>query len=119
LGDHIHKRRLDVKLLQKQAAEQFGVEETTVYNWESNATSPRIDVLPKVIKFLGYDPFAAPRSMGERLLSARRKLGLTQKALAKRLGMDPGTLARIERGKGRINQKTAQKVNSQGLISED
>ena len=101
LGDHIRKRRLDLGLLQEQVAEQIGVDKTTVYYWESNATSPRIDALPQIIKFLGYDPFPAPGSMGEKLILARWRLGMTQKEMAKRLGIDPTTLGRLENGKNR------------------
>jgi transcriptional regulator with XRE-family HTH domain len=40
LGDHLRKRRLDLGLLQRQVAEQLGVDKTTVYNWESHRTAP-------------------------------------------------------------------------------
>jgi DNA-binding transcriptional regulator YiaG len=38
LGDHILRRRLALKLLQLQAAEQLGVDKTSVRNWERNHT---------------------------------------------------------------------------------
>jgi transcriptional regulator with XRE-family HTH domain len=99
LGDHIRKRRLDIGLLQKQVAAQVGVDTTTVFNWESNATSPQIHVLPQVIRFLGYNPLPAPESLAGRLVLTRKLLmGLTQQEMAKRLRIDPTTLGRIERG---------------------
>jgi hypothetical protein len=36
IGDHIRKRRLDLKLLQKDISERLGVDETTIYLWEKN-----------------------------------------------------------------------------------
>jgi ribosome-binding protein aMBF1 (putative translation factor) len=42
--------------------------------------------------------WAAGESVGERLLAYRRERGLCQAALARLLGVDPGTLSRWERG---------------------
>jgi DNA-binding XRE family transcriptional regulator len=103
LGEHIRKRRFG--LFQKQLAGQIGVDETTVYNWERNATSPQIHVSPQVIKFLGYDPAPIPQSDSERLVTAGKAKGLTQKEMAKRIGVNPTTLARWERGKCQRSEK--------------
>ena len=40
IGDHIRKRRLDLGLLQQEVAEQIGVAEATITNWELNHPSP-------------------------------------------------------------------------------
>lgn len=56
--------------------------------------------MPGIIKFLGYDPFPEPQTLGERLAAKRRMLGLSRKELAKRLGVDEETLARLETGAG-------------------
>jgi len=98
LGDHIRKRRLDLGLLRKQVAAQIGVDKTTVYNWERNATHPPPRSMAVIVALLGYDPYPPPKSFSERLVRARNLLGLTQKAMARRLGVDPTTLARWERG---------------------
>ena len=42
IGDHIRRRRLGLKLLQRDVAEQIGVDGTSVFNWEANTSSPRI-----------------------------------------------------------------------------
>lgn len=55
VGDHIRKRRLGRKMLQKEVAEQLGVCEPSVYNWERNASSPEIRYMPAIIQFLGYN----------------------------------------------------------------
>jgi DNA-binding XRE family transcriptional regulator len=40
LGDHIRARRSDLKLLQRQVADQIGVHPLTITNWEGNETAP-------------------------------------------------------------------------------
>jgi transcriptional regulator with XRE-family HTH domain len=111
LGDHIRKRRLDLGLFQKQVAAQIGVSEATIWNWECHESSPRIHVLPQVITFLGYDPFPPPMSLAEKLIMSRKAAGITQIEMAKRLGIDPTTLARLERGKSRkLFSKTLRKL---------
>jgi transcriptional regulator with XRE-family HTH domain len=87
LGDHIRKRRLDLKLFQKQVAAQIAVDTTMIYNLERNATSPQIHVLPQIIRFLAYNSLPAQESLAEKLLLTRRVIGLTQKEMAKRMGL--------------------------------
>jgi Helix-turn-helix len=43
LGDHLLRRRLTLKLLQRQVAEQLGVDKTSIYNWETNRTKPGLE----------------------------------------------------------------------------
>lgn len=57
--------------------------------------------IPKIIRFLGYSPYSFRRSLHERLKTYRKARGLSQKKLAKRLNVDPGTLARWESGRSR------------------
>ena len=89
LGDHLRKRRLDLKLLQEQIAEQIGIDEATITNWERNATAPAIRYIPAIIQFLGYHPLPPALSFPERLAAARRALGLSLRKMAAKLGVDP------------------------------
>jgi transcriptional regulator with XRE-family HTH domain len=98
VGDHLRRRRLALKLLQKDVADQIGVGETSVFKWEANTVSPEIRCLPAIFRFLGYNPLPAARGWGERLVRHRSSLGLSRKEAAKRLRVDSGTLARWERG---------------------
>ena len=95
---HIRKRRLGLKMLQREVAEQLGVEKTSVFNWEANTSAPEIRHMPAIIRFLGYNPLPEVDGWGTRLVRCRSTLGLTQKETARGLGVDPGTLARWERG---------------------
>ena len=99
VGDHIRRKRLGLKMLQREVAERIGVGETSVFKWEANTSQPDLKYMPAVIRFLGYNPLSAAKGWGERLVRQRTSLGMTQGEAAKRLGVDPGTLARWERGK--------------------
>jgi transcriptional regulator with XRE-family HTH domain len=97
VGDHLRKHRLDRGLFQRQVAEMLGVDTTSVYLWETGRAEPAIRQMPGIIRFLGYDPVEAPETFAERLKAARRLLGISQRKLAARLGVDPSTVWRWER----------------------
>ena len=96
-------------MTQERIAEIIGVDETTVWNWESGRTEPLIKHLPGVVTFLGYHPFeASGQSLGERLWDHRRKTGLSQKKLARAIGIDPTTLSRLEKNSSRCVKKVVE-----------
>jgi DNA-binding XRE family transcriptional regulator len=64
IGDHIRKRRLGLKMLQKDVAEQLGVDKTSVFNWEANTSKPEIRYMPAIFRFLGYNPPACGEGLG-------------------------------------------------------
>ena len=105
LGDQIRARRLDLNLLQRQVAEQIGVDEATVHNWEGNKSAPALRYIPAIIRLLGFDPLPPSTSLAERLLSARREFGLSQRKMAARLGVDPATLQGWEVGQHQPTKK--------------
>jgi site-specific DNA recombinase len=98
LGDHLLRRRLTLKLLQRQVAETLRVEKSSVANWEANRAKPRVEHMPAIIRFLGYNPLPPSDGWADRLVKGRMAMGLTQSQSAKRIGVDPATLARWERG---------------------
>jgi transcriptional regulator with XRE-family HTH domain len=87
-----------LKLLQRQVAEQVGVDKCSIFNWESNRTKPGLEYMPAIIRFLGYNPLPPSDGWADRLVQCRTALGLTQSESAKRIGVDACTLARWERG---------------------
>ena len=111
IGDHIRKKRLDLKLLQQDVADRLGVTESTLLNWEHNRSTPTLRYLPQVITFLEYDPFdTSPANLGDRLFKYRQNKGLSQKELAKQIGIDPSTLSRLESDQGKIFNSTMAKI---------
>jgi len=106
LGDHLRKRRLDLGLFQREVASMLGVSLFTILQWESNKTAPGVHYIPKITDFLGYCPYTPARSFGEKLAAWRRySLGLSQREMAKRLGVDASTLARWEKDEKRPSRK--------------
>ena len=102
LGHHIRKRRLDLGLYQKDVARRLEVTTDSVAYWETNRNQPSLRMIPRIIEFLGYVPNindSAGETFGEWIVRARQRLGLSQKALARRLGVDPSTLAHWEYGR--------------------
>jgi transcriptional regulator with XRE-family HTH domain len=56
----------------------------------------------------GYDNVAATRAIGERIKSARRDAGLTQRGLATRLAISAGAVGQWETGKVPATSRLAQ-----------
>lgn len=106
LGDHIRKRRLELKLFQSAVAGIIGVEEASIYNWEKNLSNPSIKYIPKIIQFLGYAPDTFPqKTVGEKLIYYRMINGLSQKNLATILNINQTTLRRWESNKSQPRKK--------------
>ncbi len=85
LGEHVKTRRIQLGLLQRELAKQLGVSEWTLRHWEKDTTTPAIRFVPRIIAFLGYDPYPEPIDLSQRLFSAGRRQGLSICELAKHL----------------------------------
>ena len=109
LGNHLRAKRLDLGLLQREVARKLGVTEDTVHNWETDRKSPQLRSVPKIIAFLGYDPYdIQAATLGERIVAASRRLGLSQKELARRLHIDQSTVGRNGTGRGHPGGSTGR-----------
>ena len=95
-GEHVRRQRILRGLLQKDVANQIGVSPETIIHWEGNRTAPSARIIPRITTFLGYCPWAAPQSPGDRLRQVRVGLGLSQKVAARVLGVYPATITRWE-----------------------
>ena len=112
-GDHIRKRRPDQGFLQKDVAQILQVNKDTICNWENNHTRPELVHLPNIIKFLGCAPYFGPcQNLGEKIARYRQFLGLSQKALAKHIGVDPSTVERWENCKSKPYEERLARLNS-------
>lgn len=102
LGDHIKAKRIGRGLLQKEVAKQIGVTTSTVVNWETGLTEPEVRCYPGILAFLGYDPFPGPKTPGEAIRKERTARGWSMAELAKRAGVDEGTVAHLEEDNPRV-----------------
>jgi transcriptional regulator with XRE-family HTH domain len=90
---------MDLGLRQSDIARTLGVWTSTLNSWENNRHSPHVRHVPRIVTFLGYDPFPVPpEAFSARLKAARIAAGLTRRQLAAWLGVHPGTVAEWERG---------------------
>jgi transcriptional regulator with XRE-family HTH domain len=118
LGDHIRKRRIELGLFQREVADLLGADPGSVNAWERNYRQPMIRQLPAITTFLGYslEVPADDAPLALRIASKRRRLGLSQKALAALLAIDEGTISRWERGEIRKLERRVQR-NVEGWVN--
>lgn len=83
---------------QAQVAKQLGVSEDTITFWENERTAPQIHFYPKLIQFLGYNPFVKEvETIGGQIYLYRTEQGLSHRQLAKIAKLDSATVGRWER----------------------
>jgi transcriptional regulator with XRE-family HTH domain len=112
MGDHIRRKRLDLGLTQKEAARKIGVDDVTLRHWENHQTSPQTYLIPRVVSFLGYLPYVSAKSFSEWLRNCRRALGLSQRQLAEKLGMDESTVRGWETGRHKPIKESLKRTKS-------
>ena len=111
IGEQLLKRRLDLHLFQKDVAKVLGVTEECVMLWENGHNVPQIQHAPKIIRFLGFNPyFVIGNSLGARVKNYRIEHGLSHKKLGKILDMDGGTISRWETGVFIPDTKTQKRL---------
>jgi transcriptional regulator with XRE-family HTH domain len=98
LGLHIKKRRLKLEISQRQAGLLIGVDDESIMCWETGITEPQIQFVPKIIEFLGYNPYASleTETFGGKIKLYRLTHGLSYRNLAKVLDSDMGRVAMWE-----------------------
>lgn len=112
IGLHIRKRRLELKLLQKDVATYIGVTEETIMRWEIGSAEPQIQFVPKVIQFLGYNPYPnETETFGGRLKFYRMLHGLSHKKMGKLVGVDAATVSTWETNKFKPNSENLETIN--------
>jgi len=88
----------------------LGVDEDTIFRWEGNESRPQIRLIPAIIEFLRYNPFPFPERLSEKLTFYRQLLGLSQRKLTRKIGVDAKTLGLWERGKRKISKNLIKAV---------
>jgi transcriptional regulator with XRE-family HTH domain len=117
LGQHLKKKRFMAGMRQKETAVKLGVSDRTLSLWECDRIVPAWDYQPRLIDYLGYDPFTgltpgkpkgnetscvsfltqdAPVTTGEKIKQLRLKSRKSRKQFASELGVSPKTLWGLE-----------------------
>jgi len=112
LGEHILRKRLLMRLLQKHVAEQLGVTEASVTGWENGRSMPMLHVYPAIIAFLGYYPFDTDIStVSGQIEFVRYNLGWSYERMSAEFGVD-GTTVQDWFSTNRIYKKSHQRILS-------
>ncbi|MEW7987469.1 MAG: helix-turn-helix transcriptional regulator [Candidatus Thiodiazotropha endolucinida] len=90
--------RLKRGLRQIDVAPKLGVNPWTLRNWEYNRTKPCVRYYPAIMDFLGYCPYQRGDTLGKKILLHCTHQGLSQRDLARIVGVDPGSILKWERG---------------------
>lgn len=85
-------RPLDLGLSQPSLAHQLGVNRNVTTNREAGLQEPCLEVMPKMVAFLGYDVSTVHIPLAEQIGAGRRSVGLTQEAFAEQLGVSGDTV---------------------------
>lgn len=113
IGQHIRKKRAQLRLLQKEVAEQIGVSEDSITYWENERAIPQIQFYPKIVQFLEYVPFEIDsESIGGKIKAYRLKNGLSHKKLGKMFEVDASTVGAWESGKSKPKPEMREKLNA-------
>ena len=113
IGGHLRRRRLQLKIRQSEAARRLRVSTVTLSHWERDTVYQTWPLRPRVVEYLGYDPFTDPElgrpkgtetqfvailarngpdDIGAALRKRRLELSKTQKQFAKELGVSARTI---------------------------
>ena len=118
-ADKIRYYRYKKGLLQRDVADHVGIERTTYHDYEANERDYYpLEILEQIAEFLevefadlldDYNAFLCS-GQAQQLKALRKRLGLTQKAFAKQIGVNPTTYKRWERGQARMTKNTWEKI---------
>ena len=98
-------------MFQIDVAKIIGVTRDCICYWENHRTTPSLEYMPKIIQFLGYVPYDYPlNTLRERVITYRKSQSLSQREMAKKLNIDPSTLAELERNVRKPMKKTLEKL---------
>ena len=112
IGDHLRARRLTLNLYQEEVASILGACPDSITGWENNRTSPLIQFMPAIAKFLGYDPVPQDHSTyAGKVLALRLQHGVSQEGLGKILQVDETSVRSWENGKRNPSKRMQQKID--------
>jgi transcriptional regulator with XRE-family HTH domain len=100
-GRRLRDARRAARLTQRQLAEQLGIPDTGVINWETGQRAPRTDRLPELARILGVQPADLTDTEDTQepsLVHLRIAVGLLQEHVADHAGLTRTKYSALERG---------------------
>ncbi|MBI4659541.1 MAG: helix-turn-helix transcriptional regulator [Verrucomicrobia bacterium] len=131
IGEHLRRRRAQLRLHQSQAARRLGISTVTLSRWELDKVYPTWGHHSKIIEYLGYDIFkltglrdpyrnepegvanllkAAGEEIGAQIRQRRLELRMTVVELARHLQVSARTLRDWENGLHRPERRSRGRV---------
>lgn len=98
LGDYMRRRRMELRMLQKDVASFVGVSEDTITFWENNRTDPTAKYVSKIIQFIGIVPPIFPNTFAGQVKAYRYVRGMTHAQLGSLIGVNGSTVSAWEAG---------------------
>lgn len=92
----LKRRKLEISRV--TAATRLEVSDGTLRNWE-RGRAPHVASYPRIIAFLGADPWPEPKTLPQKLQAERYRRGLNVAQAAAVLGVDPSTVWWWEAGR--------------------
>ena len=86
-------------MCQKVTATLLGVSIDTLVDWELGKRQPKSRNIPKIIKFLGYDPALPHQNVASLIARERKRRGLSIVQMAAEIGVCDDTLRNWEAGR--------------------
>lgn len=113
IGQRIRRKRLELKLEQKEVAAIIGTCEDTITGWENARCEPQIQYAPKIIAFLGYNPYSLESdTFGGRVKSYRTLSGIGIERFAAQLNVDVTTVRDWESNKRLPKRPRMEQLNA-------
>ena len=137
LGEHLKKKRFQAGLRQAQIARILKVSSRTLSLWECDRIYPAWDSQPRLIAYLGFDPFTetglktpkgnetdgvayfstdAPVSIGQKIRLFRLKSRKTRKQFAFELGVSIKTLWGLETNRWQPSPKCRKLLTGLAIL---
>ena len=113
IGQHLRKKRFELGIRQIEAARRLGVSNRTLSLWECDRVPPAWANQPRIVAYLGYDPFtdptvgrprgnetidvaflaqSGPLSLGHQIVKRRMELRKNREECAEEMGISARTL---------------------------
>lgn len=104
---------MDLGLSQSKLGRIFRISKDCVTNWENGRNAPLISYYPRIISFLGYNPFLDDKStLGNAIFAYRCENGLSAKSLGAAIGIGGCTVLAIEQNRCIPLKDTLRKISA-------